>query len=546
MAYRPFLIAGFQTAKSIGLEPWLSPQDAFPTLENMHVNKGVLEKRKGYSPFAQMKHGSTAQTTTSIVGIKTYLKNGMPTLLIMDTTRVNFYNAVDGVMTDISSDLTTPADIFTGTASDFIHTVNWRGVIYMVNNVDQIYQWAGRENAAVPFNVQISSDTKANHVDTCQYLFVIDDRLVLLGTTEFGEWFPQRLRYSATLQTDFTASGSGTDDAETQERISAAGIVGKTVYAFFEGPDGGSLWRIRRTGNTDTPLEWDRVSKKEGSRAPYSGIEFNDGLAAIGLSNLLFYDGFELKFLALPHGRDILNEFNDAKIRSVFGHNQKDSDQRHLLWSLAGSSSSNIDRILDYNVLEGNLTIHKSEQSFFLNCMGAFNGQKVPSFNELDDVITFDGDIVANMTVDSRAVLGSPTPFTLIGGRNSRVYKWNDGEFDGTDDANGNIAINALSSRWNPFTKEGRKVACEKIGFLVDNNSDASFLASIFKSTSSTAYTSRTISCAGANDKFWVWKYCDGEIGDFHRVGISHTARGNTPRIHAIMPYFEAAGRLDG
>ena len=63
--YQPFLISGFQTAKFIGLEPWLSPVDAFETLENMSVNKGVLEKRLGFSPYAQMKHGNTAQTTTS-------------------------------------------------------------------------------------------------------------------------------------------------------------------------------------------------------------------------------------------------------------------------------------------------------------------------------------------------------------------------------------------------------------------------------------------------------------------------------------------------
>ena len=553
MSYQSFLIADLKTAKSIGKEPWQSPIDAFETLENMHVNKGVLEKRLGFPLFAQMKHGNTAQTATSITGIHAHLKNGMPLLLITDskgsagsyTGRCNLYNAVDQTMADISSDLTTPADIFTGSPSDFMHFLNWRGVIYMVNNVDQIYQWAGRSNAVVPFNIQVNSDTKTNHINTCQFLFVIDDRMVLLGTVEFGQWYPQRLRYSPVLQTDFTQSGGGTDDAETQERICAAGIIGKTVYAYFQGPDGGSFWRIRRTGNSDIPLEWERITTTEGSRSPYSGVEFKDGLAAVGLSNILFYDGFKIKFLDLPQNRDILTEFNDAHIRKVFAYNQRERDQRHLLFTFADSSSSVMDRILDYNVDENNWTKHRSEQSFFINCFGGFNEQKVPTMSELDDVVASDGALVSAITVDSRAVLGNPQPVTLIGCRNSKVYKWNSGGYDGTDDDNGKIEINATSSRWNPFAKHGRKVACEKIGFLVDNDANASFLASVFKNTSSTAYTTKTISCDGSNDKFWIYIFCDGEIGDFHRLKISHTARNNRPRIHAIMPYFAPGGRLD-
>jgi len=549
MAYQPYLIANFKTAKSIGLEPWLSPQDAFPVIENMHINKGVLEKRLGFSPFATMKHGSTPQTDTSIVGIHTYLKNGMPSLLVMDTARVNYYNPVDKSMTDVSSDLGTPADVFNGSASDFFHFLNWRGVGYMVNNVDQIYQWSGPGNAVVPFNIQVTTaDSKANHVDTCQFLFVIDDRLVLLGPTEFGEWFPQRLRYGPVLQTDFTQSGGGTDEAETQERISAAGMIGKTVYAFFEGPDGGSLWSIRRTGNSSIPLEWERVTSTEGSRSPYSGIEFKDGLVAAGLSDIIFYDRFRVNAIGLPNSREVLAEFNDHYIKSVYGHHQKERRHRHLLFTFADASSSSIDRVLDYNILENNFTKHKSEQTFFVNVFGAFNGQKVPLMSELDDVVASNGALVSAMTVDSRAVLGNPQPYTLIGCRNSQIYKWNDGEYDGTNDDNGKIAINARSSRWNPFTEIGRKVACEKIGFLVDNDADASFLVSVYKNMRSATYTTKTISCDSADDdadKFWVYIFCNGEIGDFHRLGISHTEKGNTPRIHAIMPFFAPAGRFD-
>jgi len=546
MPYQPFLISGFKTAKSIGMEPWLSPPDAFPTLENMFVNKGVLEKRGGFSLLGQMKHGSTPKTDTAITGICTYLKNSMPCLLVMDTARCNFYNPIDETMTDISSDLDAPADLFTGSSSDYFHFLNWRGVGYMTNNVNQIHKWEGRGSAVVPFNIQVNTtDTSDNHINTCKYIFVIDDRMVLLDTVEFGKWYPQRLRYGGVLQTDFTVAGGGTDDAETQERISAAGMIGKTVYAFFEGPTTGSLWRIRRTGNSSIPLEWERVKATEGSKSPYSGIEYNDGLIAVGLSNIIFYNGYEIKQLGHPEARDILSEFNTDHIRKVYGYYQRERDHRHLLFTFADSDSSVTDRLLDYNIIENNWTIHKSEQSFFVNCLGGFNGQKVPTVAELDDAYTFDEDIVENMTVDSRAIIGNPNPYTIIGGRNSRIYKWNDGEYDGTDDANGKIEIKAESGRWNPFIKQGAKVACGKIGFLVDSDENASFTASVYKNTSTTAYTTKEISCDGGNDKFWVYIFCGGEIGNFHRLKISHTERGNTPKIHAIMPYFSPAGALE-
>lgn len=605
--YQPFLIADYKTAKAINKESWLLPKDAFPVLENMRVNKGVLEKRLGFSPFAQMKHGATPKTDTAITGIHTYLRRGMPSLLFMDTKRANYYDPVNQTTVDVSSDLTTPADIFSGSADDFFSFLNVDGVGYMVNNQDQIHKWEGPGTAVVPFDIQINTtDDKANHVDTCQYLFLIDDRIVLLGTVEFGDFHPNRLRYSPVGQTDFSAAGSGRDNAETQGRITAAIKIRKTVYAFFEEGDKGSLWKIRRTGDADVPLEWDRVSGADWSRSPHSGIEFNDGMAAIGNGTILFVDGTTIKPIKqidIPNVRDIVSEFSESFIRSVFGYYQKENNEKHLLFTFAASGSSAVDRIVDFNVNENNYTVYKSNQSFFLNIIGGASSQVVPTFVQLDDVVTEDGDIVSNVVADSREVFEGTAQLTLIGGRNSRIYKWNDGAFDGTDDSSGNIPMAATTIRYNPFIDKGRKVACEKIGFYVDNDANASFLVSMFKNTktadtvigsdlnqyrcilahtSSTdsrpvtgsdytthweatgktgvaetwvtatvysgPYKNKVISCDADDDtvdKFWVWIFCDGEEGNFHEIKISHTARSNRPRIHAHMPYFASAGRLD-
>ncbi len=553
MAYQPFLVEGLKTAKSIGQKPFLIPKDGFSTLENWIVNKAVLEKRLGYAPFATMKHGAVVQTNTAVTGIHEYVRKGFPSLLIMDTARANYYNPVDQSMTDVSSDLTTPADIFSGSADDFFDFQNWQGVGYMTNNVDQIHKWEGVDSAVTPFNIQINTtDKKANHVDTCRFIFVKDDRLLLLDTVEFGDAIPNRLRYSPVLQTDFSASGSGNVDGPTQQKVVAAGFVGPHIAVFMQGGKNGSLWLIKSTGNADIPFVWKKVTETELVRSPYSGVEarvgVREGLVAIGTSNIIFYDGFQITNLDMPNARDILSEFNDAKIRSVFGYSEIVKERRHLLFTFASSGSSVTDRIVDFNLTENNWTVHKSQQSFFVNVIGGTSEQKIPIWTKADDVFGTDGDTMADADWDSREVGGDPSPITLIGCRNSQVYRWLSGEFDGTNDDNGKIEINANGAEWNPFKKLGKQVACEKIGFLVDNDENASFTVSMFKNTGTVAYKTKVISCDAPNDTvdmFWVWIFCDGEIGNFHRPEISHTEKGNTPKIHAYEIYLKSAGRLD-
>jgi hypothetical protein len=550
MSYQNYLISDFKTGKDIGKEPWQTPPDAFPTIENARTDKGVLEKRLGFSPFATMNYDGVDQTDTSITGIHTYLNDGKPELLVMDTARVNLYDAAADSMTDISSDLSTPIDIFSGTSSDFFSFVNWQNVGYFVNNVDQIYQYPGGGEAAVPFNYQFNStDDKTNHLDTCRHLFMKDDRLFFLDTIEFGKQHPQRLRFTPVLQTDGTQAGGGSVDAPTEHVICAAGWSGNNIAVFMRGDNGGSFWEIQNTGNTDVPYRWKKISDLEGCRSPYSAIpikagqDLRDGLAVVGISNILFYDGFRLRDLDEPKLADIVDTFENSKIASIYSYYQ--FEERMLLITFASDGASDPDSLLEYNCKENSFTIHNSNQSFFVNCLGGFNGQSVPTWVQADDAFGVPDAEMNEAFWDSRTIAGNPKPFTLIGGRNSQVYKWKDGEFDGTNDANGNIPLLAKSSRLNPFVKEGQKVAMGAVKVFVDNDSSASFTLKFYKNTSSTAYKTQSVSCNGTNDKFWTSVFADGEVGDFHRIEVSHDARGNTPKIHAFDIEMRPAGRLD-
>ena len=533
--FQPYLIAPFQTGKSIGMEPWLGPKDAFNTLINARVNKGVLEKRQGYQLFATMKHGSTVQTKTAIMGIKTYFRNNMPTLLIFDTLRVNKYDALNETMTDIAG-----SDIFTGGDDNYFQLCNWIGTAYFTNNVDQIYKYTGSGNVSV-FNVQVSSTGATNQIQTCRYIFIKNDRMLLLDVVENGLWIPQRCRYSPVLSSSFYASGSGYIDAPTQDVITSAGWVGKDIVVFFQGRYTGSIWRIRTTGNVDLPLKWEKITDTSGSVSPYSSVEFNEGMAVIGLKNILFFDGFTAIPIDIAKVRDIVNDFDVTKLKYSTAHYV--TEDQHVYFTYTTSGEDYPDRILDYNVMEQIWAVHKYD----VHCLGTFNDQQVPIWTDLDKAYTgTNGDTADNMTFDSRYVFGDPYPFTLMGTRVSTVYKMNTGNYDGVDAVAGTIDIDIRSARWNPYIQDNKKVSMNKISFLVDNDSTASFTVSFYIDSRSAAAITRTISCDGdvdTEDKFWV-SASVSLAGDFISIKISHDERNNRPRIHAIMPFFAPGGEL--
>jgi hypothetical protein len=78
MGYQPFLIGNFRTGLNMAVEPWLLPRDAFQSLINARLYRGVVEKVSGYSPYARTYEGvisrlfpapnGTNQTFTATLG----------------------------------------------------------------------------------------------------------------------------------------------------------------------------------------------------------------------------------------------------------------------------------------------------------------------------------------------------------------------------------------------------------------------------------------------------------------------------------------------
>lgn len=54
--YQPFAVSNFRTGFDEAVEPWLLPRDAYQTMVNAHLYRGVLEKIDGYTLFARFSY----------------------------------------------------------------------------------------------------------------------------------------------------------------------------------------------------------------------------------------------------------------------------------------------------------------------------------------------------------------------------------------------------------------------------------------------------------------------------------------------------------
>jgi hypothetical protein len=93
---KAFPILDMKVGKYTRREPWLAPQDAFETLSDCHLKRGVLEKRQGYTEFAQMLAVATTTKaptfqTNPIMAVANFFDGPTDNLIVFDQNRMNKY-----------------------------------------------------------------------------------------------------------------------------------------------------------------------------------------------------------------------------------------------------------------------------------------------------------------------------------------------------------------------------------------------------------------------------------------------------------------------
>ncbi len=432
---------------------------------------------------------------------------------------------VVGYIAGASSD-----EAFTGDSTNFFWITNWNEISFITNDNNAIQKFDGAHLST--FYIDLTNEGgDENNVTRCKMIFIIKGRIVIFDTTESTDGRQrQRARWSDVADPD-TWTLTNYLDADTSEGIISAGFLGDDLIVFFEN----STWKFIYTGDAAVPFRWDRIDSQEGSFATHSTIRFSDEVITVSSTKIIGTDGREVYSIdkKIP---DFTLTWLQGSVEYSHAFNLREERQAYLSYA---SEDAPVNADGNYYP-DSAVIINYEDKSFSTYSLPAHSF----GISRLETERTWQSEDVwedIEYTWDAK-ILTSGYRTTLMGNHAGKIFQLN----NGGDDDGSSIEFNALGGRWNPFVEEGRKAACEKIGFFVDNDEDASFLASVYKNTSSTSYTTKTISCDGSGDKFWVWIFCDGEIGDFHRLEISHTEVDNRPRIHAIVPYFERAGRLDG
>jgi hypothetical protein len=202
MPFKAFPIFDMKTGKYTRRDPWLSPQDAFETLSDCRLKRGVLEKRRGHSLYGQLLAISTSTlnptiSTNPVMGIFNHLQEATENLLAADKERINEYiiNRPTGKVLTAVADLGGSPNMvrFTSTANGF--------------DADDIVTISGTTNYDSTYRVEADA---ANTFDV-ESAYVAE---VLSGATASQEAFSDltenKIRYIGKAGQNWTPSNGDT------------------------------------------------------------------------------------------------------------------------------------------------------------------------------------------------------------------------------------------------------------------------------------------------------------------------------------------------
>ena len=282
MPYKAYPILNMRQGKRLDLDPWLLPQDAFETLNNCHLKRGVLEKRRGYSLFGQVLAISTTTLdptlqTNPVMGVFNHLSGSTENLLIADKNRINAFVS----SRPANKSLTAVADLggspnqvrFSSTGHSF--------------TADQIVTISGTTNYDATYRIEAKS---ANAFDV-EATFVSETLSGATATQEaFEDLTRNKIRFNDTGQTgDWTPA---VNDILENSDADASGtvLITLTDYGTVAGQDAfGTI--IFKKGTVSGSFAADDVLRNQGTPAQIIGqaIAANSDEAFTGNSTDFFW-----------------------------------------------------------------------------------------------------------------------------------------------------------------------------------------------------------------------------------------------------------------
>lgn len=448
-------------------------------------------------------------------------------------------------------------DTFTGDFTNFFSTVNFQGDMFITNAVNPPRYYDGTCLEFLNTNLTAKPNTVAPYdLDKILHFDIQRGRLLALAPYVNGVPALNEIFWStAGAPKDWTNDESL--PAPTSEPIVAKSTINTDLIVRFSNSE-----RVfRYTGDAFSPFRWDSTNLLWRCDAPYSAINYDSWFSSVGRAAIVGSDGVNVKRadeiipdftlnLRVNDQQPILS-IDQESIAQCFGRRFDDFKEGWLCYreydpvSITGVKPS--DNVLAFNYLDNTYAVY----TFPFSCLGfgKILQQDVWGNN-------FDKWEEANYTWYSFSQTQNAL-IDLAGDQNGNVFKLGFG--NSITDMDGAVIpclFEAITKDFNPFVEAGELARFGYVDFLVSSNDDTKFRVQFYKDNQmdadfDTYYQETTLTLTG-NTQYKVWKRIYvGTVGKEHTMRIyqnpddfDETHQNQTIRIHSIVPYFKAAGRI--
>lgn len=197
MSYIPHLIAPFSNGLVKYYKPWLIGDDAFADLEDAYARRGVIRKREGFRLLA-----SFPASDKPVQGLKNWVNPSTLNESLIGFSQTKSY-LFGSSFTDITFFANPAGTAFSwsNSANDYFWSSNHAGSMWVTNNLtaDHIKFWNGTPGALGVSGGWSTHQPTVNGTNTLDVSLIIlpyKGRLVVLNTSEGGNPFPNRARWS--------------------------------------------------------------------------------------------------------------------------------------------------------------------------------------------------------------------------------------------------------------------------------------------------------------------------------------------------------------
>ena len=457
-------------------------------------------------------------------------------------------------------------NVFTGNFSNFFVVTSGQenlganstaNATFITNGVDSVRYYDGMCLKFLNTNLSSKPNTIAPYdIGKCLHVLLYRERLLLIAPTVFNTPAFNAIYWSV-AQDPYDFTNDEQLFASTSENIKTFGVINTDLVVRFSNSE-----RVfRYTGDAFSPFRWDPTNVIWRCDASYSAINYDKWFSSVGKPAIVGSDGVNVKRadeiipdftlnLRISEQQPVLS-IDQESIGQCYGERFDDFKEGWLCYrsydplSDTGVKPSN--SVLSFSYLYNTYTVY----TFPFSCLGF--GRIIA-----DDVWgnNFDEWQEADYTWDTYTQTDNAL-IDLAGDQNGIVYKL--GTANSITDMDGNeipCLFEAITKDFNPFVEQGELARLGYVDFLLSSNDNTTFRVQFYIDNKmdtqyNTYYQETTLQLPGnGQSKIWKRIYV-GAVGKEHTMRIYQNAADfvdvsqNQPlRIHAIVPYFKAAGRI--